>query len=226
MPAPPCTAQCVPGGSWDLPGCLPTGCCSWGVPSHPQHPLRRGSSAPVWPSQIGAGAGDPTLVPHPARGGGLQKDGGVRAWPHSQLLFLAGGQAPSSHDRVGLGMAKYTALSKCRASPGWGHAPGQRWPPPGLVQGAVCPLCPPPRAGGVCLDGTDQKKPSLVLPNPAPACPCSGVRVTACRSCHCLFGRAGSCGGSATSRVPQGGWGCVSSTLGVLGVLLCQESPP
>lgn len=75
------------------------------------------------------------VLPSPHMHWGLPEDRDVYAWPCSQLLFLAGGQAPSLHDSVGLGTAKYTALFKHHALPGWGHAPRQCWPPPGLVWG-------------------------------------------------------------------------------------------
>lgn len=81
----------------------------WGVASHPQHLLRRGPSALVWPHPItvlGQGIPCSSLALHMP---GSCRWTGCPCLAMLQLLFLAGDQAPRSHDSVGLGLAKYTA---------------------------------------------------------------------------------------------------------------------
>lgn len=161
-----------------------------GIPSQPQHPLRRGPSAPVQPSpshSVVLGQGMLCLslalrVPE-----GCRRTGG--AWPPSQRLFLAGGQTPSLHDSVRLGPAKYTASSERCAPPGWGHALGQCWPPPGLVQGGdVAPSVLYPMLVGSGWVVLAQKK---AFPGTPPSCSCLGV--TGWKICCHLSGRAGQC---------------------------------
>lgn len=94
--------------------------------------------------------------------------------------------------------------------------------------GATCPFCPPPRAGGVWLGGTDPKKLSMVHPNSAPTCPCSRVGVTACRSCTYLLGRAGQRSGRGHDKrgalVRMGS--CIIDTEGNWGAAVPGEATP